>query len=104
MIAKKLASLIEKRILKEFNFQEISQDKKNQLLTDIAEVIEEKILLSSIEQLSEENKEKFLTELEDVGDNESAIKRVIELHIPNLDEITLSEVEKYRQEILEMSL
>lgn len=104
MIAKKLADLIEKRIYKSLHFEDIPKEKMDQLLTEITEVVHERIVLRSIESLADDKKKAFAVELGSVGNNETAANRVMELYIPDIEQIVESEVELYRQELFNLAI
>ena len=93
------SDVLKKNILVELGLQDLAEDRKLELLSQMSNLIQKRVLLRVIKSLSVEDKEKFDQLLG--KENESEIYRFLIAKVPNIEEITDEEVIKFKEEVVE---
>ncbi|MDD5590281.1 MAG: DUF5663 domain-containing protein, partial [Candidatus Portnoybacteria bacterium] len=91
--------LLKKNILVELGLENLSDERKLDLLNKMSELIQKRVLLRVIRSLGVEDKQTFDELLG--GGNEQKIYQFLIAKVPNIDEITDDEVIKFMEEIVE---
>ena len=91
--------LLRKNILVELGLQELTEDRKLDLLSKMSDLIQKRVLLRAIKSLSVDDKQEFDRLLG--AENEQQIFRFLISKVPNIEEITDEEVIKFKEEVIE---
>ncbi len=93
------SDLLDKNIIVELGLQELSDERKIELLSKMSDLIQKRVLLKVIQSLSVADKEEFNRLLGKENDQETY--RFLIAKVPNIEEITEEEVGKFKEEIIE---
>lgn len=91
--------ILRKNILIELGLQDLSQDRKLDLLGKMSDLIQKRVLLRAIKSLSVEEKQEFDRLLG--ANNPSELYRFLISKVPNIDQITDEEVISFKEEVIE---
>jgi hypothetical protein len=93
------SDILKKNIIVELGLQDLPEDRKFQLLSQMSELIQKRVLLSTIRSLAVADKQVF-DGLLGKG-NEQEIYQFLISKVPNIEQITDEEVIRFKEEILE---
>lgn len=85
-------------LIVELGIDKLPEERQKELLTQIGEVMQQRVVLRLLEELPEEKKEEFGKILEENQDNMEPIEAFLKENISDLENIILDEIGKYKQE------
>ena len=91
--------ILKQNIIIELGLQDLSEERKQELLFRMSDLIQKRVLLRTIKNLSQESRDKFNQLLTEKNDQEAY--RLLIHEVPNIEEITDEEVIKFKEEIVE---
>ena len=99
MNLQKLANI---NFIKELGIDKLSKEKKEQVLMQMGEIIQQRTLLKLAEKMTDKEKETFNKILEENRENPEKITEYLQTNFPDLNKIVIEEIGKYKQEIMEL--
>ena len=93
------SDVLRKNILVELGLQDLSEDRKIDLLSKMSDLIQKRVLLRVIKSLGVEDKQEFDRLIG--TENEKAIFKFLISKVPNIEEITDEEVIAFKEEVVE---
>ena len=88
--------------IKELGIDKLSKEKKEQVLMQMGEIIQQRTLLKLAEKMTDKEKETFNKILEENRENPEKITEYLQTNFPDLNKIVIEEIGKYKQEIMEL--
>ncbi len=88
-------------LVKELGINELPQDQKKEMLAQMSEIIQQRIVLKIVDELPEDKKEEFANIINASSENPSIIDEFLQKNLPNVEELVLGEIGKYKKEMLE---
>lgn len=85
-------------LITELGIDKLPEKEQQALFVQISEVLQQKIVLRLVEELPEERKEEFGKILEENKENPGPIEVFLKEALPNVEELILDEIGKYKQE------
>lgn len=90
-----IKNLFQKDLITELGLQDLPEDKKEQLILKIGELIQQNIILRVLNELSDKDKDEFDKVLaEENGEKTLAF---LQSKLPNLEEIFKEEIAKFKE-------
>lgn len=89
-------------LIKELGIDKLEQEQKEKIITDIGEIIQQRIVMRVVEELPEDKQDEFQGLLEKAQDNPEALDDFIKENIPGIEDMILEEIGEYKQGALEM--
>lgn len=86
-------------LIKELKIDEMPEEQRATLLVQMSEVIQQRIILRLIEEMAEDKKEEFTELLNGGADASEGIDAFLEEALPNVEELILDEIGKYKLEM-----
>jgi len=96
-----MQDILKQNIIKDFRLDELPEEKRNDILVKMTEVILKRITLAIWEILSPEDRDELEELLASETKDEIAILNFFQTKVSDLDVIMAKEVEDFRQESLE---
>lgn len=90
-----LQDYFQKDLITELGLQDLPDDKKEQFVLKVGELIQQNIILRVLDELSDKDKDEFEQVLTD--NNPEKILAFLQSKIPNLEELFKEEVAKFKQ-------
>jgi len=84
-------------LIKELGIDQLDQVKKEELLQQIGEVLQQRIVLRIMEELPEEKIDEFNEILKKAQENPDALDQFLIANIPGVDDLVLEEIGDYKQ-------
>lgn len=94
-----LKNLAKVDLIKELGLEDLPEEQQEKMLMDMGEIIQQRIILRVAEGLSDEDKENFVKILEEKKEQPEEIEKFIREKVPEIDDIIMEEVGRYKQEI-----
>ena len=91
-------TIIQQTIIEELGLSELPQEKQEELLAKIGEVLIKRIYLETMERLEKEDQEKLVDMMEK---NPDSIEAFLAEKIPNYEEFVKSIIDNFKQELKE---
>ena len=85
-------------LITELGIDKLPEKQRQELFAQIAEVLQQRIVLRLIEEMPEDKKEEFGKVLAENKDNPEPIEKFLGETLPNVEELVLDEIGKYKQE------
>ena len=85
-------------LIKELGLEDLSQEKKDELILRIGELIQQNIVLRVLDELSEKDKEEFDKVLAD--ENSEKTFAFLQSKLPNLEEMVKEEIAKFKKDAI----
>ena len=89
-------------LIEELGLENLSQEQQEKVLSDMGEIIQQRVMLRIIEQLSDRDKDEFVKRLEEKKDRTEEIENFIRAKVPEVDDIMMEEISAYKKEITEL--
>jgi hypothetical protein len=89
-------------LIKELGIDKLEQEQKEKIITDIGEIIQQRIVMRVVEELPEDKQDEFQGLLEKAQENPEALDDFIKENIPGIEDMILEEIGEYKQGALEM--
>lgn len=89
---------IKDNIIKELGLDNLSEERKTEILLGIGRVIQQNVILRILDELKEGDKDEFDKFLENNSENEEIIYQFLQSKISNLDGIINEEIKKIKEE------
>jgi hypothetical protein len=89
-------------LIKELGIDKLEQEQKEKIITDIGEIIQQRIVMRVVEELPEDKQDEFQGLLEKAQDNPEALDEFIKENIPGIEDMILEEIGEYKQGALGM--
>jgi len=99
-MANKKQDEMQTEIMKELGFDKLSEDKQDEILSKIGEIILKRIFIETIDRLDQESAEKFKEMLKG-GEDADKIEEFLGAKIENYDMIVGKIVEEVKEEIMQ---
>lgn len=97
-----LKNLARMDLIEELGLENLSQEQQENILSDMGEIIQQRVMLRIIEELGDGNKDEFVKLLEEKKDRPEEIEGFIRAKIPEADDIMMEEIGAYKKEIIEL--
>jgi len=94
------SSLVEDNLITALGLDELSEEKKIELIMKWGDIVQKDILMRTLKELPEKDKKALDKLLAEKGENWDEITAFIESRLPNFDDIVKEEIQKFREEIL----
>lgn len=91
-------TILQKSIIEEFGLQNLPEDKKEEVLAKMGDVLFKRILLETLESLDEEDQKKF-GEMVDAKANAEEVESFLESKIENYEEFVKKVTENFKNEM-----
>jgi hypothetical protein len=88
-------------LIKDLGIDKLPKEEREKILSQIGEVIQQKVTLRIVEELPEEKQEDFAKILEEAGNNPEKLDNFLEENIPNVQDIVLEEIGEYKKGALD---
>ncbi|MBT3355831.1 hypothetical protein HN784_01120 [bacterium] len=88
-------------LIKELGINDLPQEQREETLTQMSEVIQQRIVLRIVEELPADKKEGFADVVNNSAEEPEAIDTFLTENLPNVEELVLEEIGKYKAEMLE---
>lgn len=88
-------------LIKELGINELPQQQREETLLQMGEIIQQRIVLRIVAELPEDKKEAFANVVNSEDESGEAIDAFLEENLPNLEELVLDEIGKYKKEMKE---
>lgn len=85
-------------LVSELGIDKLPEEQQKDLLAQISEVLQQRIVLRLVEEMPEEKKEDFGKVLQEGEKNPDKIEKFLNENLPNLEELVLDEIGKYKTE------
>ena len=92
-----MASTFSESIIKELGLDNMSEDKKVEVLLGIGRIIQQNIILRILDELKEKDKKEFDKFLAKNGSDQEAILKFLQSKIHNLDTIIDEEIDNFKK-------
>ncbi|GEM_PF-882356 len=84
-------------LIKELGIDTLEPKQKEELLLQIGEILQQRIVLRIVEELPEEKQDEFKGILEKAQDNPDLLDQYLKENIPGVEEMILAEIGEYKQ-------
>lgn len=88
-------------LIKELGINELPQEQREETLLQMGEIIQQRIVLRIVAELPEDKKEAFANVVNSEDESGEAVDTFLGENLPNLEEIILDEIGKYKKEMKE---
>ena len=95
----KLQDFLQKDLFVELNLQNLPNEKKEQFILQVGEIIQKNVVMRVITEMSESDKDEFEIVLKE--NNPEKTQTFLQEKFPNLDEILKEEISKFKQQTIE---
>jgi transcriptional regulator of heat shock response len=85
----------------ELGIDKLPEAQQKDLLVQISEVLQQRIVLRLVEEMPDEKRDEFTQVLEKSKEDQSAVEKFLAENIPKLEEIVVEEIGKYKKEAKE---
>ena len=85
-------------LIAELGINKLPEAQQKELLIQISEVLQQRIVLRLVEEMPEEKKGEFASVLEKNKEDQGAVEKFLSENIPDLEQIVLDEIGKYKTE------
>ena len=92
-----MATTFSESIIKELGLDNMSEDKKVEVLLGIGRIIQQNIILRILDELKEKDKKEFDKFLAKNGSDQEAILKFLQSKIHNLDAIINEEIDDFKK-------
>ncbi|KKP93763.1 MAG: hypothetical protein UR98_C0002G0002 [Parcubacteria group bacterium GW2011_GWA1_36_12] len=92
-----MATTFSESIIKELGLDNMSEDKKVEVLLGIGRIIQQNIILRILDELKEKDKKEFDKFLAKNGSDQEAILKFLQSKIHNLDTIIDEEIDNFKK-------
>ena len=89
---------MQQNLIDELGLTDLSQDKKDQLLIKMTEVVLKRIFLETVEKLNEKDREEYAKMIEENASPEK-LEEFLQAKIENYDEMVKKIVEEFKEEM-----
>lgn len=96
-----MTNQISQNFLEELGLNNLTEDKKVQLLDDMGRMINQNIIMRVVDAMSEDDKNEFDKVIGENMENPEAILNFLKSKVPNFDMIVSEEIEKFKKESVE---
>lgn len=90
-------------LVKELGIDKLPQPQKEEMLSQISEIIQQRVVLRIVEELPEDKKDDFANVVNESTEKPDAVDQFLGENLPNLEEIILDEIGKYKTEMMEFT-
>jgi hypothetical protein len=97
-----LQQLAQVDLIKELGIDKLPRERQEELLAQMGEIVQQRILLRLLEELPEEDKDEFAALLEANQDNPEVVEMFLKEKVPNMDVLAMEEIGKYKSEVMEL--
>ena len=84
-------------LIKELGIDKLEKSQKEELLIQIGEILQQRIVLRIVEELPEEKQDEFKTILEKAEENPEQLDKYLEENIPGVEDMILEEIGEYKK-------
>jgi len=88
-------------LIKELGINELPQEQREETLLQMGEIIQQRIVLRIVAELPEDKKEAFANAVNSEDESGEAVDAFLAENLPNLEELILDEIGKYKNEMKE---
>jgi galactose-1-phosphate uridylyltransferase len=90
-------------LVKELGIDILPKEKQEELLVQMGEVLQQRIVLRIVEEFPEEKKDELLKIFESKDKSPDEINAFIESNLPNAEQLVLDEIGTYKRESVEFT-
>ncbi|MEA2007408.1 MAG: DUF5663 domain-containing protein [Patescibacteria group bacterium] len=90
-------------LVKELGIDKLSKEKQEELLVQMGEVLQQRIVLRIVEEFPEDKKDELLKVFESKDKSPDEINAFIEKNLPNAEELVLDEIGAYKRESVDFT-
>lgn len=90
-------------LIKELGIDKLPEEKREQVLMQMGEIIQQRTLLRLAEEMTDEQKDEFNKALDENKENPEKVTEYLQTNFPELDKIVMEEIGKYKQEIMDLA-
>jgi pilus assembly protein FimV len=84
-------------LIKDLGIEQLDQEQKEEILTQIGEILQQRIVLRIVEELPEEKQDEFQAVLEKAQDDPDQLDKYLEENIPGVEDMILAEIGEYKK-------
>lgn len=88
-------------LIKELGIDKLPKEKQEEMLVQMGEVLQQRIILRIVEEFPEDKKDELLKMFEEKKDSPDEINSFIETNLPNAEELITDEIGVYKRESIE---
>lgn len=88
-------------LIKELGVDGLPQSQREEMLAQMSEIIQQRVVLKIVAELPEDKKDGFASVVNESSEKPEAVDEFLKENLPNLEEIILSEIGKYKTEMME---
>lgn len=88
-------------LIKELEIDNLEQSQKEEVLTQIGEILQQRIVLRILEELPEGKEDEFKTILEKAEENPDQLEKYLGENIPGVEDLILEEIGEYKKGALD---
>jgi len=85
-------------LIKELGLEKLNEQQRQEILAQIGEVLQQRLVLRMLEEMPEEKKEEFGKILQDNQEDPKVVEDFLANNIPNMEDVVLEEIGKYKTE------
>ena len=89
-------------LIKELGLENLPKEKQEEMLIEIGNVVQQRIIIRISQEMPEENKAEFEKIMQDKKDQPEEIEKFIKEKVPTIDDIVAEEIGRYKQEIMDL--
>jgi len=84
-------------LIKELGIDQLEQAQKEEILHQIGEILQQRIVLRIIEELPEEKQDEFKGILEQAQETPEKLDEYLKANVPNVEDLILAEIGEYKK-------
>jgi hypothetical protein len=89
-------------LITELGINELPQEKQDEILLQIGEILQQRIIDRFVSEMPEDKTEEFLVLIANDGTDQKVVDDFIAINLPKADEFILDEIGKYKEESIEL--
>lgn len=88
-------------LVKELGINELPKEQREEMLAQMSEVLQQRVVLRIVAELPEDKKEAFASVVNEGVEKPEAIDQFLQENLPNVEELVLDEIGKYKEEVMQ---
>jgi ribosomal protein S17E len=89
-------------LIKELGIDKLPEEKREHVLMQMGEIIQQRTLLRLAEEMADEQKDEFNKVLDENKEDPEKVTEYLQTNFPELDKIVMEEIGRYKQEIMDL--
>lgn len=89
-------------LIAELGIDQLPEDKKEEVLIQIGEIVQQRIIERFVKEMPEDKADQFLAMIADEATEQSAVDAFVAENVPQADEFVLEEIAQYKEESLNL--